>query len=400
MENKNKRGHHEGNITTMKDGRIQGRMMIGYDPVTAKPIRKAVYGKSQKEVRDKLKDVRAQLDTGKVTATRKKVTFDECLDQWLENDIKPRLRITTLDNYTAIVNNHIRPMLGGKLLHKLKREDFERLLRQKSEGSADGEGKKSSSTVGLIYLICKQALDYARDHGFVSHNLIEGIALPRKVSKEKNPFNEDEAKLFLRTIRQDRLFAAFYLLLVSGIRRGELLALRWSDVDLDGKRFSIYRSLVKSNSQGPVMAEPKTKSSRRMIPLKAEAVEVLGQHKGQQDSEKEILGAIYQDADLIFCREDGSVIHPDTLTHKMYRLVKESGLERRCVHDLRHTFATMMLSKDMHPKIAQEILGHSKVSTTLDIYSHVMPGIKEKAMERLGAMLDGPEKIVVITDGE
>lgn len=387
QEKKNKRGHHEGTICQLADGRYQGRIMIGLNPETKKPVRKAVYGKSSKEVRDKLKAIREQMENGKKVTKMTKLTYSQWLDEFLAKDVKPSVRLTTYENYKGIIEKHIKPALGAKLLRDLIAEDFHELKRIKLEGDADGRGKKSPNTVRLIYLICKMSMRQAKQRGHVPDNVLNDVAAPRKPRKEIHPLPETDVFKLFRNIRNERLFPAFYLLVKTGMRRGELLGLKWEDIELEAGRLYIKRSLVKTNAKGVQFSEPKTARSRRMIPLNVEVVKVLREHRTRQDEEKQKLGENYQDSGMVFCREDGVPIYPDVLNGYFNRYLAKAGLPHYRVHDLRHTFATLMLKEDVHAKIVQDILGHASISTTLDIYSHVVPGLKEQAMGRLRSFL-------------
>lgn len=394
-----KRGHGEGSITMMKDGRWQGRIMVGYNPATGKPYRKAVYGKTQKEARDKMAALREEIKSG-IKITAKKVTFGEWLDKWLEDHIKISTRLTTYENYLCMVKTHIKPVLGNVRLDKLKAEEIQELLRLKLEGAKDGEGKKlSSKTVNLIYTVIHSALQQAIRSNILAYNVADRVTRPKKVRNEIQPMNEGQIHHFLGAIADDRMFAAYYLLLATGMRRGELLGLKWADIDFNNKCLHINRALAKTNTHGAQFADTKTQKSRRMISLNSETMQVLKQHAQRQTEEKNIVEKLYQDQDMVFCREDGMPMHPDTFTHRFKKLLKKAGMIGFCVHDLRHSFATMALNSGIHPKVVQEILGHSNIHTTLDIYSHVLPGIIEKAMEQIGAILSNNESVEVEAKG-
>lgn len=382
-----KRGNGEGSINQLADGRWQGRIMVGYDPITGKPNRKAVYGKTQKEVREKLSALREELKNG-LKVTVKKMTFGEWLDKWLEDHIKIGTRLTTYENYSCIVKTHIRPLLGTIRLDKLKTEEIQELLRLKLNGDKAGMGKLSSKTVILIHMIINSAIKQAMRSGILTCNVAERVTLPKKVRKEIHPMSKGQIHQFLAAIANDRMFAAYYLLLATGMRRGELLGLKWSDIDFNNKCLRINRALAKTNTCGAQFSDTKTQRSRRMIPLESEAIQILKRYKQRQTGEKGDLGEAYQDQDMVFCRGDGVPMHPDVFTHRFIKLTKKAGMIGFRVHDLRHTFATIALGDGIHPKIVQEILGHSNINTTLDIYSHVLPGLKEQAMDRMGSILN------------
>lgn len=191
---------------------------------------------------------------------------------------------------------------------------------------------------------------------------------------------------FLSVAREHRLFPAFLLEWGTGIRCGELLGLKWEDVDLNKGYISIRRSLIMLKG-GLGFSEPKTEKSRRTIPLPVEVVKELKSWKTKQAEEKLFLGPAYQDNGLVICEVDGTPLAPRNFTRLFEKLLKEAELPKIRFHDLRHTHATMLLVLGEHPKVVQERLGHSTITMTLDTYSHVMPGLQEQASSKLSEIL-------------
>ena len=198
---------------------------------------------------------------------------------------------------------------------------------------------------------------------------------------------KDEALHFLRETRADRLYPAFLLDIGTGLRRGELLALRWQDVDLDAGTIQVRQQLqrVKGGAEKSrlVINEPKTKLSRRMVPISPTVVKALLAHKARQNENRLFLGTTYAQGDLVFCTAAGRPLEPRTIKRSFDRLLKKVGLEHMTIHGLRHTFATAMLTAGVQPKIVQELLGHSRIATAQDTYSHVMPGLKMQAVSHI-----------------
>lgn len=407
-----RRGHGEGSIVLLSDGRWQGRVRTT-DAKTGKQSRIAVYGKTQKEAREKLKKVIKDLENG-IAKHTSKMTFGEWLDYWLENHIKRQRRLTTWENYSTIVRLHIKPILGDIKISKLQPSDFQELYnhkldkgrvkredcakkgnsankhnRVKEEAGVEKSPGLSAKTVGLIHLVCHSALKQAIRENVISRNPTEATTTPKKVKKEIQPMNEEQIRQFLLASKQDRLSAAFYLLISTGLRRGELLGLKWSDIDLEAGTLHIQRSLVKTNTEQAKFHPTKTAKSQRLVPLTPDVVAELKLHKAKQEEESAKLGEAYADNDMVFCRADGVLLYPDVLDNKFHSLLEKAGLPRFRVHDLRHTFATMMLKQDVHAKVVQEILGHSNIGVTLDTYSHVLPGLKEDAMTKMQSITRG-----------
>jgi integrase len=200
----------------------------------------------------------------------------------------------------------------------------------------------------------------------------------------------DQVVQFLNCARNDRLYAAFLLEFNTGIRRGELLGLQWKDVDLETGTISICRSLVRIYNKGKTelsFQEPKTAAAKRTLPITAEVVAALKNHKKQQIEERLAFGSEYEDNDLVFCSPKGTPLDPRSFTRHFDTLLNKAGLPHIRFHDARHTVATLLLEQNEHPRVVQELLGHSDISTTLGTYSHVSSDLKRKAAEKLSAVL-------------
>jgi integrase len=199
-------------------------------------------------------------------------------------------------------------------------------------------------------------------------------------------WSADELRRFLEHVRADRLYAAWRLAATTGMRRGELLGLRWRDVDLDTARLSIVQTLIEGK-EAPRFSEPKTDHGRRSIALDAETVAALREHRKRQVEERLAWGPAYQDHGLVLSREDGSPIWPRTFSRGFGRHAEDAELPTIRLHDLRHTHATLALSAGIHPKVVSERLGHSTVSITLDTYSHAIPAMQEDAAAKVAALI-------------
>jgi len=209
---------------------------------------------------------------------------------------------------------------------------------------------------------------------------------------EMHTWTRDELRSFLATVRDDRLYAAWVLLATTGMRRGELLGVRWSDIDFDGGSVAVRQTL--SSVGGKItFSTPKTAKSRRNVPLDPTTVEALRQHRDAQGKERVTWAEIYTDLDLVFCREDGSVLRPDTITRRFHELSKRAGVPLIRLHDVRHSYASLGLAAGTHPKVMAERLGHATVGITLDTYSHVAPALARHAADDLAALILGePDK--------
>jgi len=218
-------------------------------------------------------------------------------------------------------------------------------------------------------------------------NVTEAVEPPQPAPKEMRPLSPTEARRFLDAARGERFEALYVLAITTGMRQGELPALRWQDVDLENATISIRRTLTRDGGR-VTMGEPKTKKRRRSIRLTPQATEALKEHLKLQLRDVEILGDRYDDRGLVFAPESGTLINPSNLRNRSFKpLLKRAGLPDICFHDLRHTCATLLLSQGTHPKLVQELLGHATIAMTLDTYSHFLPSMGDQTVRAMEAAL-------------
>ncbi len=238
----------------------------------------------------------------------------------------------------------------------------------------------------------KKAFGDAVRLGVLARNPAQHVELPRVEQKEMKTWSTEQAREFIGFIRGDRLEALWILMLTSGMRRGELIGLKWADIDLDAGRLAVRRARVAVGYQ-VVWSSPKTVKSARVIALDTATCDVLRAHRARQDDEKVLVGDGYHDEDILFAKPDGSPLHPDYVSQRFGRLVRKAGLTMIRPHDTRHTAATLLLEAGIPVKVVSERLGHSTTSITADLYQHVAPHMQEEAANKLGAMLLGePEQ--------
>lgn len=233
--------------------------------------------------------------------------------------------------------------------------------------------------------IIKGSLDYAVNMELLPSNPAKKIQLPKDKKKEMTVWDIDEIKAFFKVASQDRLYPAFHLAITTGMRRDEILGLRWKDVDLDKGILYVRQTLSKDGKK--FLSGAKTDSSVRSIKLSNETIAVLRKHKARVAREKLQLGPDYVDYDLVICTSKGTPVNPENLKRTFERLIKEARVPKIRFHDLRHTHATMLLAQGVHAKVISERLGHSNIKTTLDIYSHVLPNMQEEAANQIDALL-------------
>jgi integrase len=364
-----KRGNGEGSITRRKDGLYMARYTVE-TAIGAK--RKTLYGKTRGEVSEKLTKAMADRDDGLVfDADNLKV--GEYLERWLVDSVLDTVRPTTYERYEQIVRIHVRPALGSVKLKNLTPVHVRGLYREKLE-----EGL-SARTVQYIHVTLHKALKQAVQDGLIPRNATEAVKAPQVRREEMRPLSAEQVKVLLEVARGDRLEALYVLAIHTGLRQGELLGLKWEDVDLESGTLRVRRTLVTAKG-GPVLTAPKTKGSRRSVKLTQGAVEALRSHLKHQLQEIDRAGSLWRENGLMFASESGEPLDRRYLTSCRYKaLLKRAELPMIRFHDLRHTCATLLLSKNVNPKIVSEMLGHASIAITLDTYSHVLPNMRDQA---------------------
>ena len=319
-----------------------------------------------------------------------KLTVERFLrDEWLPS-IRTTIRPSTFAVYRAIINGHFLPYIGDRSLQQLKAADLAAFYTQLTERGL------APKTVRNVHSLIRSVLKEAVTLGYVTRNVASFAKPPRVPQTEMQTWNADELHSFLEHVHDDRLYAAYVLLATTGMRRGEALGLHWRSVDFDNARVSVNTALMLVGNE-PALQEPKTTKGRRSIPLQSETVAALRAHRVAQSQERLALGADYVtndvSRDLVFRRVDGTCVHPTSLSRRFEALVRQTTLPEIRLHDLRHTFASLMLQAGVNVKVVSEMLGHASVSITLEIYSHVIPGMAEDATSRVAALVFGSPPI-------
>jgi len=386
-----RRGNGEGTIYKRQDGTWAGQVSIGYDPVTGKLKRKSFYGKTRKEVADKMAKALQEVSSGTYVEPVQ-TTIGEWLDKWLAGYKKGQLKPSTYESYETLINVHIKPALGNVPMAKLQAHMLQTFYNEKLEkGRADGKGGLSTRVVRYLHVIIRQALQQAVKEGLLPRNVADATSPPTVKNKEMRPLTEEELLKFFEVARDDRLFAAYVLAATTGLRRGELLGLCWDCVDLENGVITVQRQLLVLKNGLSLEETTKSKSGRRSVVLPDDTIRELKAHKKRQAQEKLLLGEAYQNNGLVFCKEDGTPLDPREFTKRFQRHLEKAGLPKVRLHDLRHTHASLLLARGVHPKVVQERLGHSSITMTLDLYSHLTPGLQEAAAATLNGLL-GKEK--------
>ncbi|MBN2462361.1 MAG: site-specific integrase [Dehalococcoidia bacterium] len=361
---------------------------LGRDPATGKRKQQWISVKgTKKEAEKRLGELLHQLDTGTFMKPGK-TTLAEFLERWLKDYAWPNLAPRTAEGYEHIIRRHLIPALGSMTLTQLKPEHLQRYYSEKLlTGRCDGKGGLRSKTVRHHHVTLHDALESAVKWGLLSRNPADAVDPPRCQRSEMHTMNEDDIHTLLEAAKSTPYYALFYLALYTGMRRSELLALRWCDIDLLLCQVYVTRTLHQLRDGSIVYRAPKSAKGRRMIALSPSAAVVLREHKEKQELTRDMLGIPLKDDDLVFSQLDGKPLLPDTVTHAWIKLVRRTGLEGIRLHDARHSHASLMLKQGTHPKIVQERLGHASIQITLDTYSHVAPGLQEAAADRFDKMV-------------
>ena len=370
------RKHGEGSVYTRADGRYSGFITLENGK------RKYFYGKTEKEVLKKVRQAIYERDQGTL-ATGPQQTVKQLLEYWLEKVHKFHIRVSTYEEYAALIRKHIVPIIGHLRLQKLTAQHIHSLYAQKLE-----EGLSSARVRG-IHAVLHSALKYAVRTNLVARNVSDMVDLPSIEKHEMQPLEPGQAQALLEKVSEHGLGALLTVALATGMRQGELLALRWQDVDWKLGELQIRRSVRYRGRRGFLESKPKTESGMRRVTLPSFVVEVLKRHRVSQLEARLQAGASWIERDLVFCRPDGDFMKAPTLRYQFFRLLEKVGLPRMRFHDLRHTAATLLLSMGVEMRVIQAILGHSDIATTANIYAHVLPAMQQEAMGKMDSLLRG-----------
>lgn len=341
--------------------------------------------KTRKEAQAELTRVLGTLEQQSYVAPQNQTLAQFLEATWLpaiEHTIKP----LTFQGYRRALRRHVigRP-IGAMKLQQVDGPALNAHYAVLLAGDANHPAL-GATTVRNIATVLHRAFKDAMRWQAVARNPVEASDPPRPADRaEMKTWTFAELNTFLEVAREHRHSALWWILGTTGMRRGEALGLRWSDVDLDNAEIKVQRALVTGDG-GKMWSSPKTRASRRVVSIDDDTVAVLRTHKARQNQEKLALGAGYQDDDLVTAQADGQTVSPTRITEQFGRLYRRTKLPHIRLHDLRHTYATLALEAGVNPKVVQENLGHSHVSVTLGIYSHVKKKIKTDTAELLAAL--------------
>lgn len=400
-----KRANGEGTISARKDGRYEVK---AYVLTTAGRLeRKSAYARSYEEARKKLTEMLGNSDQG-VPVASESWTVAEYLNYWLVHVVREERRPKTYQGYEGVVRLHLIPALGSKRLDKLTARDVRVFITRTREACQcckhgydaerrepqccalkDGEccqTRLSTRMVQSIHAVLRNALENAVREETIPRNAAKLVKVPVPKYKVNRGLTTAQAREVLRVSADHRLYALYVLALCLGLRRGELLGLRWVDIDLDGEKLEVVQALQRVGGRLRFV-QPKTDDSERTVPLPSFCAAALREHRKRQFTERSEAWPDWDDHDLVFPSRRGTPMEPDNLRRSWGTIRKAAGLGEIRLHDLRHTCVTLLLDLGVPPHVVRDIVGHSDIEVTMTIYAHVSLDEKRKALGKLGDAL-------------
>lgn len=386
-----RRSNGEGTIYKRKDG----RWCAAYYDDAPCPKRHFVYGGTQAEVKRKLKEKKESPDTTvdlADTGNKTSYTLEEWIVFYLENYKKNEVKETTLSSYFVIYRKHIKGTVLGRT--KLKRISVNQLQSYYNSKNADGYNAK---TVKHIHILINSALNKAVQIRLISENVNKLVILPKRQTYEAKVLSTEEVNRILDETREEKLYPIIVLIIHTGLRKGEAMALKWENIDFKEKELRVEGSLcrvdVGTKEDGRIIhgykiLSPKTAKSKRTIPLTDIAFDALKLQQERQMKMKEYYKDIYNDEGFVFARYDGRYLNQRGFMDEYHAFLEKYNIPNIRFHDLRHTFASLLLEAGESPKVIQELLGHSSITTTMDIYAHITKKGKIKAVNKLNELFD------------
>ena len=372
-----KRKNGEGTVRLRKDGRWEGQVVIGYDEKDL-PKTKNVLAKTKGECIEKLKQLQEQYAPPKSDKIKPEMPFGEWMDFWYQNYSKPRLRPTTQAGYECRIYQHIIPELGDIPLNQLTQNDLQQFYARLKKGGrllhAEHYGAGlSDSMVRASHMNCRSALEKAVQEGLIRVNPAVGCKLPPKKAREMQVLTREEIQRFLIQAKAEGYFELFLLELTTGLRRGELLALQWDDLNLETGELQITKQVYRTKENGLLISQPKTKSSIRTVSLPQPLLAILKEYKEGVNSQWMFPSPLKEDSPL----------DPAYIRTRLHLILEHAQCKQIRFHDLRHTFATMALGSGMDVKTLSSMLGHVSAATTLDIYTHITNPMRSEAAAKI-----------------
>jgi integrase len=383
---KRRRGHNEGSVFQRKDGRWCAVLNIGWE--NGKRKRKSFYGKTAADVQNQLLKARSDVSRGLPVVVERQ-TLQQFFADWLERSLKPRAKPRSYESFSTIARLHIVPKLGGLQLAKLQPQHLQGLLDEKTKAGL------SPQTVANIRTVLRSALAQAQKWGLVARNVGALVDAPRISRKQMEALDPENARRFLNAANGSRFEAVYITALTLGLRRGEVLGLRWRDIDFEGRTLRVNQSiqrLATAGGTGPKSelraTETKTDGSRRTVAMPESVIRAVRLQRAKQAQQRLAAGSAWQsNHDLIFTNQIGGPLEPKVLAREYKKLLKAAGIPTSLrFHDLRHSAATLLLAQGVHPRAIMELLGHSSITVTMNTYAHVLPAMMREAADKMDAI--------------
>ncbi len=342
-----------------------------------------MYAPTKREAQERLRHALLEADHG-IRPIAGRTTVAQYLEEWLETSVATRCRPRTLESYRDTVRRYIVPAIGRRPLAKLEPADVGRMI-----ADLTARGTLSPTTVRYAYAVLRIALGRALKTGRVLRNVATLVDPPAKARREIRPLTAAQARAFLAETSGARMGALYGLAIATGMRQGELLALRWRDVDLERGWLSVRHTLRRSTRE---LAEPKTDRGRRTLRLGPASLALLRAHRVRQAEERLRAGRSWIDGDFVFTSRSGRPLDSVNVTHDFQAALERAGLPHQRFHDLRHACATLLIEDGEELGVVSRILGHADLATTADVYAHLTPAMLERSAARMDAILgDRPE---------
>ena len=377
-----KRGQNEGSIRKRKDGTWEARVTIGIS-ADGKQQRKSLYGKTRQEVSAKMTDLLNNLQKGIITNPTE-MTLAEWLDFYMLEYKKQYVKPTTYNNYTVKVKNHIKPAIGHYKLKALRQDIIQKFVNSLSDKGL------APSTVIDVFKLLSNALETAVDDGLIVRNVANRVKLPKTTKPQITVLTQEQQNAFVEQAKVTYMGVVYIFDLCTGMRLGELLGLKWQDIDFEQNQLHIKRIIRKvKDPDNPEehwhleFGTPKTPTSERIIPLNETAIKVLADVWEQQEKNKEKANTAYEDNDLVFCTQLGRPLDPNNIRRTCYSICAKIGVSNIHPHCLRHTFATRGAENNVDVRVMQKFLGHATIKETADTYTHVLNDLKQSEILKL-----------------
>ena len=395
---KTKRANGEGHIRQLPDGYWEARITNGYN-ARGKQKFKTFTSKRQSVVIEKLNEFKANREKfNRENAI--KYSVKEWLNIWYEDYVVNNVKTSTRISYEGIINNKLVLHIGKIKLVELKKCDIEKMYNELIRGGRNDnkKGGLSVKTIRNIHLVLHKALQEAVMREYINKNMADLVNVPtmRGLNIKKNEieiYSKADEQELIKIAKEDKIYGIVVIFgLLTGMRKGEILGLKWSDINFETKKIFVNKQLLRlknfdknvmSKTKLEIQYSTKTDNSTRVIPILKTLEPILKKHLEYVQENRRVLGKLYNNNDMVFCKEDGTYLDPDTVLAKYYKLVERARVKKCTFHALRHTFATRALESGMPLKVVSKILGHASVQFTSDIYTHVLPELQINEMDKL-----------------